>query len=219
MIMSDQINLNEIERKAYRSTFQDGLIDMQLGLIVICMAFMLYRPETGYRALNIALAVVTIFIIGLFYKTAKKQITQPRLGQVQFGEIRSVKKKSKAIALSVVIFFQLLLLGATVLGWMNPRFSRIIHDLTGMDNQMDLLIAGIGATIVGISMLISAVFEDFLRGYYIAFLMSVAVFSMIYFNQPLIPILVGLSIFIPGLVLLVIFLNKYPIPGSGKTDD
>ena len=36
--MTNQINLKEIERKAFRSTFQDGLRDMHYGLIVICMS-------------------------------------------------------------------------------------------------------------------------------------------------------------------------------------
>ena len=40
----NQINLKELERKAFRSTYQDGLWDMYFGLIVICMSFFLYKP-------------------------------------------------------------------------------------------------------------------------------------------------------------------------------
>ena len=192
---------------------------MQYGLIVICMSFMLYRPEAGYSALNTILPILAALIVNSLYKAGKKHITQPRLGQVRFGEIRSGKKKIKMIALSAVISLQILLLSVSLLAWMNTNFGRIIDGLTKSNSQVDLLIAGIGASIVGISMIIIAVFEDFIRGFYIAFLMSVAVFSMIYINQPVIPILIGLSIFIPGLVLLLNFLNKYQISGSEKTHE
>jgi hypothetical protein len=217
--MSNRLNLKEIERKAYKSTFKDGLKDMQYGLMVICMSFLLYRPEEGYSVLNSILPVCAAFIVNYLYKAAKKHITQPRLGQVRFGEIRSGKKKIKAIVLSFVILFQILLLGVSLLGWINPVFGKIIGGLTKSNNQMDLLIAGIGASIIGFSMTIIAVFEDFLRGYYIALLMSVAVFVMIYSNQPIYPIFIGISIFIPGLVLLLKFLNNYQISQSEETHE
>jgi hypothetical protein len=41
--MSTRLNLKEIERKAFCSTFQDGLRDIQLGLIVLGMSFLVYR--------------------------------------------------------------------------------------------------------------------------------------------------------------------------------
>ena len=141
------------------------------------------------------------------------------MGHVKFGNIRAGKKKNKAIALSIVIIFQIILLGVTLIGWFNLGFGQRISSFTKSNNQMDLLIAGIGASIVGFSMILNAVFEDFLRGYYIAFLMSVAVFAMILFNQPIYPILIGLLIFIPGLVLFMNFLNKYQISNSEKTHE
>ena len=217
--MSNRVNLKEIERKAYQSTFQDGLKDMQHGLIVICMSFMLYRPEAGYSTLNALLPVFATILVNSLYKAAKKYITSPRMGHVKFGNIRAGKKKNKAIALSIVIIFQILLLGVTLIGWFNLGFGQRISSFTKSNNQMDLLIAGIGASIVGFSMILNAVFEDFLRGYYIAFLMSVAVFAMILFNQPIYPILIGLLIFIPGLVLFMNFLNKYQISNSEKTHE
>ena len=43
--MSTHLNLKEIERKAFRSTYEDGLWDIYFGLIVICMSIFIYRPE------------------------------------------------------------------------------------------------------------------------------------------------------------------------------
>jgi hypothetical protein len=64
--------------------------------------------------------------------------------------------------------------------------------------------------IVGVSFSVIAFFNDFPRGYYIALMASLAVFLMIYINQPLYPILLGALIILPGLVRLVRFLQKYP---------
>ena len=48
MTVSAQINLKEIERKAFRSTYQDGLWDIYFGLIVVGMSIFIYRPPEGY---------------------------------------------------------------------------------------------------------------------------------------------------------------------------
>jgi len=74
-----------------------------------------------------------------------------------------------------------------------------------------LAVAGVAALIVGISMVIIAYFQDFPRGYYIAILFSLAVFLMVFFNQPLFAILIGILILLPGLVLFVRFLKEYPL--------
>ena len=209
--MSDQINLKEIERKAYQSTFQDGLKDMQYGLMVIFMSLLVHRPENGYDSDSILwLLFATILLIPI-YKLAKKKITLPRMGQVKFGEIRASKKKSKTTALVVIAFLQIVLLGLTILGWMNPVFGSKFSDILNGNSQTDLLVAGIGAAIAGFSTLVFAYFEDFLRGYYIALLMALAVFMIIYMNEPLYPIIFGFAIFIPGIILFIRFLIKYPL--------
>jgi hypothetical protein len=72
------------------------------------------------------------------------------------------------------------------------------------------VVALIGSSIVGTSMIVVAYFSDFPRGYYIAILMALAVFLMIYTNEPIYAVVIGLLIIIPGLVLFVRFLKKYP---------
>jgi L-lactate permease len=60
--------------------------------------------------------------------------------------------------------------------------------------------------------LVMAYFNDFPRGYYIAVLMALAVFLMIWINQPYYPAVIGALIILPGLVLFIRFLMKYPLP-------
>lgn len=217
--MSNQINLKEIERKAFRSTFQDGLRDMYYGLIVICMSVFIYRPSGGYNIWNILLSLFAALLASYLLRAGKKYITLPRMGQVRFGAIRKRKKKTMAITLAVVIIFQVGLLALTVLGWANPVVGEIVSNYLKARNIMDLMVAATGSFIVGLSMMLIAYFSDFPRGYYIAILMSLAVFLMIYLNQPVYPIIIGGLIFTPGLVLFINFLKKYPFPHGEKINE
>jgi hypothetical protein len=76
---------------------------------------------------------------------------------------------------------------------------------------MDLIVAAIGALMVGPSMILVAYFRDFPRGYYIAVMMALTVFLMLFLNQPVYPIIIGILIAIPGFVLFIRFLKKYPL--------
>jgi hypothetical protein len=215
--MSTQLNLKEVERKAYRSTYQDGLLDIEYGLIVVSMAIFLYRPADGYSPMNIILSVVIISLANLLYFAGKKYVTLPRLGQVRFGPVRRQKAKTLSIVLGVFILFQVGLVALTAYGWANPEVSAALSSYFS-GSQSLILVAAIGSTIVGTSMIVIAYFTDFPRGYYIAILMALAVFLMIYINQPIYPIIIGVLIIIPGLMLFVRFLKTYPLHGEDTPD-
>ena len=89
--MDSQLNLKELERKAFRSTYQDGLWDLTLGLIVIGMAFYTFRPDEGYGPLNIVWFVVSFTLANLVLWAGKWFVTVPRMGQVTFGPLRKKK--------------------------------------------------------------------------------------------------------------------------------
>jgi hypothetical protein len=48
--------------------------------------------------------------------------------------------------------------------------------------------------------------------------MALAVFLMILINQPIYPVVIGALIIVPGLVLFIHFLKKYPIPQGDETN-
>ena len=210
--MSTQLNLKEIERKAFRFTYQDGLRDMYLGLIVVCMSIFVYRPADGYSPTNIVLAISGILLANRLFWAGKMFITLPRMGQVRFGAARKQRKITLAIILGVVILIQVGIVGLTTLAWINPEVGTKVNDFFKARDLMDLVVAAIGSLFVGPSMILIAYFSDFPRGYYIAVMMSLAVFLMIYLNQPLYPIMIGGLIILPGLVLFVRFLKEYPLP-------
>jgi hypothetical protein len=209
--MSTQLNLKEIERKAFRSTYQDGLWDIYMGLVVLGMAFFIYRPAAGYSAMNIILmGLILALAYGLFW-AAKKYITLPRMGQVRFGLIRKQKKKTLAIILGVFVLLQAGLVVLTAFGWLDRAMGARLNGLfTGLVPER-ILVAAIGSLMLGISMIVSAFFADFPRGYYLAVMMALAVFLMIYLNQPVYALIIAGLIILPGLVLFVRFLKTHPL--------
>ena len=82
--MSSQINLKQLERRAFKATFQDGLWDIFLGLLLLQMAFGPFLYRLGWSPIWI-LIVMTLFvsIVLLTFSAAKKHIIAPRLGLVQ----------------------------------------------------------------------------------------------------------------------------------------
>lgn len=209
--MSSQLNLKEIERKAYRSTFQDGLWDMYLGAIVACMSLFMYRPPEGYGAVNTLVYMFSFFLAYSFFKAGKKYITLPRMGQVRFGAARKQKGFVLSIILAVIVVVQGGLVLLTAFGWQNPGWGQKVLAMLNNPDLERLLVAVLGSLFVGLPMLLIAHFRDYTRGYYIAVLMSLAIFLMILTNSPIYPLILGGLIFLPGLVLFVQFLREYPL--------
>jgi hypothetical protein len=213
--MSAMLDLKELERKAFRSTYQDGLLDMYFGAIVMAMAAFMYRPEDGYSPVNIIVAVVVIALAGVLFLAGKMFITLPRMGQVRFGPARKRKARTLAIILGLVVLVQAGIVGLTTLGWLSPQVGAQVNDFLADHSLERLAVAALGSLFVGPPLILIAYFADFPRGYYIAVMMSLAVFVMILLNQPIYAVVIGGSIFLPGLVLFVRFLKRYPLPQEG----
>ena len=214
--MSAVLDLKQIERQAFRSTYQDGLWDMYMGVIVAAMAIFMYRPESGYSPTNIIMAILAFALAYALFWAGKKYITLPRMGQVRFGPMRRQKNKTLAIILGVIVLFQAFVVGFTTLGWLNPGVGQ---KLLGNYNSGLLAVAALGSLFVGPPMLFIAYMTDFPRGYYIAILFALAIFSMIYTNQPIYPAVIGGLILLLGLVLFIRFMKKYPIPSRNELNE
>jgi len=209
--MSAMLDLKEIERRAFRSTYQDGLWDMCWGAIVMAMAISMHRPEDGYGPANIILATVVPVVAGGLFWLGKKLITLPRMGQVRFGPARKRRGRTLAIILGLVVLVQAGIVGLTALGGLDPQVGAQINGFLADHSLERLAVAALGSLFVGPAMILIAYFSDFPRGYYIAIMMSLAVFVMILLNRPIYALIIGGLIVLPGLVLFVRFLKRYPL--------
>jgi len=211
--MSTSLNLKAIERKAFRSVHQDGLWDIYIGGIVLSMAMLANTGDgDAFPAQRFGLYIFGMLAFYLIFWGGKKYLTTPRLGQVKFGPHRQRRKLTMVIILSVIVLLQVMLLIGTILLWQNPGWATKLGFGQSNPDFERLLVAIIGALFVGPSMTLIAYFNDFMRGYYIAFILSLAVFSLIWFGQPIYLIAASLLIIIPGVVLFIRFLRQHPLP-------
>ena len=118
--MNTQLNLKELERKAFLTTYQDGLWDLLFGLIVICMSVSYYRPASGYSPLNIVMFSCSMVLVNVLFWAGKMFITLPRMGQVKFGARRRKRVLTMIIVLSVVVLVQVGLFSFQLAAWANP---------------------------------------------------------------------------------------------------
>jgi hypothetical protein len=211
--MTTSLNLKEIERKAFRSVHQDGLWDIYIGGIIMSMTvFAIPDDGENFTPQRLWLYMLGMLVFGLLFWGGKKYLTVPRLGQVKFGAQRRRRSLTMAIILAGIVLLQVLFVTGTALLRNNPDWGRQLGLGLSDPDYGRLLVAAIGALFVGPSMTLIAYFTDFLRGYYIAFILSLAVFSLIWFGQPVYLIAASLLILIPGVVLFIRFLRQHPLP-------
>jgi len=218
--MPDSLDLKNIEKKAFRATHQDGLEDIYQGGVVLSMSFLAYTTAGDAKPiLRFGLFLAGLGLFYLIFWGGKKYITTPRIGQVKFGPRRQRRKLTMTIVLSGIVLLQVFLLVGTILLWKNPQWATDLGFHTTNRDLERMVVAVIGALFVGPSMVLVAYFNDFLRGYYIAFILSLAVFSLIWFGQPIYLIIAGLLIMIPGVVLFARFLREHPLPPAEASHD
>jgi hypothetical protein len=114
------LDLKELESKAFRSTFQDGFLDIAIGLILLGTSLSITLTDMGTSdAYRISLYVPLMLSGSVLMVLGKRFITVPRMGQVTFGHERLLKiaKLHALIVVSVlvtVVFLGLIIGGLDV---------------------------------------------------------------------------------------------------------
>ena len=212
MKMNEKIDLKEIEKKAWKSCFQDGLWDIFLGLILLSFGISPFIEElTGIIYL---ISYITLLSIGyIIFYGGKKYITIPRIGKVKFGPKRKIKKIKVVIILAISVIFGL----AAIL-------------LT----QTDLIPYNIDISIWGIIFSINALIVFSLLAYYLDF-PRLYIYSIFFATSIFIvetsrshvgttyDTLVGFGMFgvivvLIGLLHLTRFVRRYPLHKEEITD-
>jgi hypothetical protein len=210
--MSRDINLKELERRAWRSVFQDGLWDIYLGLLLLAMAIGALLSDAGIASetgsLLAHIGLVVLAMLGLW--AGKRFITLPRLGRVKFGSKGKARKKQ---AMLLLLFSALVGAVLFVFIWLILRQGRT----EGLPLQLIVpIIWSVNALVI---FSLGAYFLDYERLYLIGVMYAVAVPA-----DRLLRELVGLDltflafgvpatvILIIGALILIRFLRDYPVP-------
>ena len=104
--MLQKMNLKEIERRAFRSTFQDGLWDIYLGLLLLNWVIAMMLTGTGLPLPWVMVIMLASALLQMLaFWAGKRFVTTPRIGLVKFGPQRQAKMKN----LRAVLFLSVLL--------------------------------------------------------------------------------------------------------------
>ena len=214
-ITEKEIDLKALEKKVYRSFFEDGFWDIFIGMLILGLGFswtriffVIFEP-LGLMIMLIIWNTITFLI----YYLGKKFITIPRLGFVKFGEKRKARQKRLKIFLSINVLFGVITFFLTFFG---------LLEFLALGGSLTPLLIGLISFTIPFSII--AYFLGFNRLYIyslvagFSFFISELIFPIL--GSPLDSIIgIGIPggiIVIIGLVYLYKFLHKYPKPK--KTD-
>lgn len=85
-------NLEQIERRAYESLWEDGLIDLFAGLGLFLIGFLWVTQVSAYSPIVAPLLIP-------FWMVARSRISEPRIGVVNFGPERVAREDKKLLGL------------------------------------------------------------------------------------------------------------------------
>lgn len=194
--MTSDIELKQLEKKTWRAFYQDGLVDIGIGMILVVSMFC--------QLFNAARIFYALYIIPVvFHIIAQRIITRPRLGMVRFSKQRNRKRHRLFIIITTATVFLLIL------------------TMKGILQKIPVAPFLIGAFILTLCS-IMAFFLNLYRLYFygVLFTLSFAASEIIIDRTGIIAkgafawLISGIIIISIGIWLLARFLRKYPIPAD-----
>jgi hypothetical protein len=204
--MEHNINLKNLERKAYLSYHEDGILDLFIGFNILLFGLWILADM-------VYLAGAFVAISTPIYTQMKKQITIPRLGYVKFTSSRTAKSQ-KTISLLIIAGFLAFI----------PGVFLFITAGMGIQAPIQFLIE-YGMIVIGVAgmvLIASIAYLTELRRLNIYAVLFLAIFLSGYFlSFPFVYYLIGLGtiILVSGAYLLIRFQHNYPLPLGDETDD
>ena len=100
--MSDNKTLKAVDRKIFKSYFEDGLLDMFLAAFVLMFAVgpFLSGPLGDFWGTVIFLPFFGVVYLVLWY--IRRRVVTPRIGSVKWGEMRKKKLRTWTIIMLVI---------------------------------------------------------------------------------------------------------------------
>lgn len=190
--------LETAERRAFQSFWNDGLLDLMMGLVILVMGLAWWQDVAVMGAIFPAACVA-------MWHPLRRRLVEPRMGFVEFSGPRELKNRSFRFGLAG--FFA----GTMVLGLLGYALWN-----GGVMPRPAEWIAGFPLLLLAIPSIFFALFTRCRRFLWYAFLMLLAAVELV--MQELEPhaglIASGAIITVSGVVLLARFLSKYPRSGT-----
>lgn len=212
--ITEKIDLKEIEKKTWRSTLEDGLLDIYFGVLVLSIGIGITLVDLLPEPFDSLLPIILMIIGLIFFLFGKKFITQPRLGVVKFGFKQKSRKLKTVMVLSIN---SIILLIFYIIRLINPALWSIFP----------VYIQGLitGLLFITVPLCFAAYFLQYPRLYFIAILVGLSFFLSdlfsIFIPEPFDALfafsITSFVIIFIGMISLVKFIRKYPLQKEEKT--
>jgi len=209
--MTNELDLKHLERRAWTSLFEDGLLDIFMGLVLLATGIpaVLHRVFTSELSQDVAAAALMVLAF-LPYWAGKKWVTLPRAGRAEFSKARKSRQTRVALiyAVSVVVGAVVFLMAMLRLSVNPPAWMQKL----GPDGFLALGIGGWMLLILGLA----SYFTDYKRGYVIAALYALAFGGSVLLHNPITFIVAGTLAVLMGLAVFGRFLRAHPKPPESE---
>jgi hypothetical protein len=194
VIMSDSIDLRELERKTLHTYLQDGLLDIILGVQLILLSLFLYNRSLFFVVMWTPLALGGLEVF-------RKRLIYPRVGYVKLPQpARLVIKVLIACLLGMAVCLGIAVLGRLVLGL--PLYGQL-RGTCGF---------AAGVFITAVYCFLAYRFKA--HRWFVYGMLLVPVFMIANrLDEPALVAGLGAVVVMVGLVVLVGFLRRYPAEG------
>ena len=198
--MTEEIDLKQIERKAYTSFHQDGVIDLMIGIwliwFIVCMAIELLWLG------GIILPTLLFVYIG-----AKQKLTIPRIGYVKFGA------RGKTRMYVILGVFMCLAVTGLLFALMFADSSIRDKLILILESYYNLIIAGVAGGLTLLMAVGSGIKRFFI---YAALILGLFVSAQVFgINLLYTCLTIAISFIVLGTYTLVQFLRENPLPEEG----
>jgi hypothetical protein len=204
--MTEKIDLKKVEKQTYRFTFTDGLTDMTYGCLLIFIAIAPILREILYPSYIIFMILPASLILIL----GKRFITFPRIGIVKFNQSRTKSINKIRLLIAILVPITIVMVVLTFLGVYNIKVGGYIVPVG----------AGLFALIL-LSLIAYIMDYPHFYLYAISIGLGIPLAELLepIFGKPLDYLISfgisGALILIYGIITLVKFIKKYPIPKEG----
>ena len=204
--MTKEPNLKEIERRAYMSYHRDGLLDIFAGLYILGFGIGILMDilwEFGFGVIMPGIILVTVLPIWI---AAKRKITLPRIGYVNFGIRGANKLTALFVGLMVAGLGALFAVTFTVFQGGSREWLDFIF-------QNGMIFVGVGS--LAVCLLFG--YSTGLKRLYVYGLLSVTALVIGHFmgfSFAYILLALGTVVMVTGVVALTNFVREYPLKGD-----
>jgi hypothetical protein len=203
--MSQQIDLREVEKRSFASRFQDGILDMWLGIVLVGTGLAEPLSEGWPMEWGWLIVYGVVCAVGAVLTwTLRKVFAAPRSGMVRFGPAGKRRQVRATLVMVASLVFSVLLVALTFLG---PS----ITGGTGIFASSAQVGALVAAWMLAVFSIASYVL-GFGRGYVIGALYALGLGFGEALLNPWLIVAAALLVVLMGLIVFVRFVRETPLP-------